>query len=365
MNRDIAVLPGDGIGPEVIAEGVKVLRRAAQLYGCEVEFREAPAGWAAIDATGQALPEETARLCRESDAVYFGAVGDPDRDSTLPPQERPEPVALLGLRRGLFANLRPVRLHPALTGACPLKPFIVEQGIDILILRELTGGLYYGQPKGVEGEGPERRAVDTMVYTAAEIERIARVAFEAARRRRGRLCSVDKANILATSQLWRAMMGEVSTDYPDVSLSHMYVDNCAMQLVRNPGQFDVIVTENTFGDILSDQASMLTGSIGMLPSACLGDGSVTPFFEPIHGSAPDIAGQGIANPVAAVLTAAMLLRYALERPDAAAAIEIAVERALEEGYRTADILESGATLVTTSQMGDAILAQVEPPAEAG
>jgi 3-isopropylmalate dehydrogenase len=358
MTARIAVLPGDGIGVEVVREGLKVLERVAGLYDCPMDLIEAPVGWAAIDAVGQALPEETAQLCRESDAVYFGAVGDPARDATLPPRERPEPVALLGLRRGLYANLRPVRLYPSLAGACPLKPSVVERGVDILIVRELTGGLYYGRPKGVEGEGAGRRGVDTMIYTAPEIERIARVGFEAARGRRGALCSVDKANVLATSQLWRAVVSEVAADYPDVALSHLYVDNCAMQLIRNPSDFDVIATENTFGDILSDQASMLAGSLGMLPSACLGDGEATPFFEPIHGSAPDIAGQGIANPIAAIVTAAMMLRYALGQPQAAAAIETAVEQALVEGYRTADILEPGATLVTTAQMGDAIAARL-------
>lgn len=358
MTRKIAVLPGDGIGTEVVAEGLKALARAACLYGLEFEFREALVGWAAIDAVGQALPDETARLCRESDAIYFGAVGDPARDPSLPPQERPEPVALLGLRKGLFANLRPVRLYPALLDACPLKREVVEDGIDILILRELTGGLYYGLPKGVEQVDGERRGVDTMVYTESEIARIARAGFEAASGRRRQLCSVDKANVLATSRLWREIVIEVGRDYPDVKLSHLYVDNCAMQLMRNPSAFDVIVTENTFGDILSDQASMLAGSLGMLPSACLGGGGVTPFFEPIHGSAPDIAGRGIANPVAAILTAAMMLRHAFRQEPAAAAIEQGVERALAEGFRTADILQAGATLVTTAEMGNEIAKRI-------
>src|SRR5438552_7755888 len=327
----VAVLPGDGIGREVIAEGLKVLRRIEQRFGVRFETREGLVGWAAIDASGTALPPETVDLCRDSDAIYFGAVGDPARDATLPPRERPEPVALLGLRKGLFANLRPVILSPSLVGASPLKAEVLGDGIDILIVRELTGGLYYGQPKGREPSGDGFRAVDTMIYTSEEIRRIARVGFEAARGRRKKLCSVDKANILATAQLWREVVTEIAKQYPEVELSHLYVDNCAMQLIRNPSAFDVIVTENTFGDILSDEASMLAGSLGMLPSACLGDGSVTPFFEPIHGSAPDIAGRGIANPVAAILTGAMMLRHAPGAPAAAAAIEPAAEATLGDG----------------------------------
>src|SRR5712692_8765111 len=332
----IAVLPGDGIGREVIAEGLKVLSRIEQRFGVRFETREGLVGWAAIDATGTALPPETVTLCRSSDAIYFGAVGDPARDSTLPPRERPEPVALLGLRKGLFANLRPVILYPSLVGASPLKEEVLGGGIDILIVRELTGGLYYGQPKGREPDGNGFRAVDTMIYTSDEIRRIARVALEAARGRRKRVCSVDKANILATSQLWREVVTEVAAEYPDVELSHLYVDNCAMQLIRNPSAFDVIVTENTFGDILSDEASMLAGSMGMLPSACLGDGSATPFYEPIHGSALDIAGKGIANPLAAILTAAMMLRHSFQMDEAAAVIERAVEEPLHHGCRGAD-----------------------------
>jgi 3-isopropylmalate dehydrogenase len=364
----IAVLPGDGIGKEVVAEGLKVLRRIEERFGVHFETRAGLVGWAAIDATGTALPPETVELCRASDAIYFGAVGDPARDATLPPRERPEPVALLGLRKALFANLRPVKLYPALVGASPLKPEILGGGIDILIVRELTGGLYYGQPKGREpippppelGEGQGVgaigfRAVDTMIYTSDEIRRIARVGFEAARGRCKKLCSVDKANILATSQLWREVVTEVAKEYPDVELSHLYVDNCAMQLIRNPSAFDVIVTENTFGDILSDEASMLAGSMGMLPSACLGDGSATPFYEPIHGSAPDIASQGIANPLAAILTAAMMLRHTFKLDEAAAAIERAVEQTLKEGYRTADIMQMGTVKVSTKQMGDRIV----------
>jgi 3-isopropylmalate dehydrogenase len=354
----IAVLPGDGIGEEVIAEGLKVLRRVEQRFGLSFETQEGLAGWAAIDVTGTALPAETVELCRASDAIYFGAVGDPTRDATLPPRERPEVVALLGLRKGLFANLRPVILYPPLVGASPLKAEVLGDGIDILIVRELTGGLYYGQPKGREPHGDGFRAVDTMIYTSDEIRRIARVGFEAARGRKKKLCSVDKANILATSQLWRDVVTEVASEYPDVELSHVLVDNCAMQLIRNPGAFDVIVTENTFGDILSDEASMLAGSMGMLPSACLGDGTATPFFEPIHGSAPDIAGKGIANPLAAILTAAMMLRHTWKLEEPAAAIERAVEQTLRDGYRTADIMHAGAARVTTAEMGDRVVERI-------
>src|SRR5947208_4711123 len=249
----VAVLPGDGIGREVIAEGVKVLSRIEQRFGVRFETREGLVGWAAFDATGTALPPETVALCRASDAIYFGTVGDPTRDATLPPRERPEPVALLGLRKGLFANLRPVILYPPLVGASPLKAEVLGDGIDILIVRELTGGLYYGQPKGREPHGNGFRAVDTMIYTSDEISRIARVGFEAARGRKKKLCSVDKANILACSQLWREVVTAVGKEYPDVELTHLYVDNCSMQLIRNPAAFDVILTENTFGDILSDE----------------------------------------------------------------------------------------------------------------
>ena len=344
---------------EVIAEGRRALDRVAQVCGREFVFTDALVGWAAITATGTALPDDTIRICRDSDAIFFGAVGDPARDASLPPSRRPEPVALLGLRKGLYANLRPAILNPALVGLCPLRPELVQGGIDILIVRELTGGLYYGQPKGPHDIGGVPGAVDTMVYTVPEIERIARVGFAAAQKRSGRLCSVDKANILACSQLWREVVTRVGRDeFPDVQLSHMYVDNCAMQLIRNPGAFDVIVTENTFGDILSDEASMLAGSLGMLPSACLGDGDVTPFFEPIHGSAPDIAGKGLANPIATILTGAMLLRHALGWTVEAAAIEHAVEETLKAGYRTADIAGPGGSPISTSEMGNQILARI-------
>lgn len=351
----IAVLPGDGIGTEVIAAGISVLERVGSEFGHRFEFREGLIGWAAIDAVGTALPEDTVRLCRESDAIYFGAVGDPARDASLPPRERPEPVALLGLRKGLYANLRPAILNPALVDACPLRPEIVKDGIDILIIRELTGGLYYGQPKGREETAEGVRAVDTMVYTVAEIERIARVGFRAAQGRKNRLCSVDKANILACGQLWREVVTRIGKEeFPDAQLSHLYVDNCAMQLIRNPASFDVILTENTFGDILSDEASMLAGSMGLLPSACLGDGDVTPFYEPIHGSAPDIAGKGLANPVAAILTGAMMLRHSFQLEREAAAIERAVNETLAAGARTADLVPPGGASISTSEMGSLI-----------
>jgi 3-isopropylmalate dehydrogenase len=355
----IAVLPGDGIGPEVIAEGLKVLRAALGPEASRWEFVEAPIGWAAIDQCGSALPEQTLAVCKGSDAMFFGAVGLPARDATLPPAQRPETAALLGLRKGLFANLRPAILYPEFADLSVLRADIVANGVDVLIVRELTGGLYYGQPKGRTATDGGERAVDTMVYTTGEIERIARVAFEAARTRRHKLCSVDKANILATSQLWREVVTRLGRDYADVALSHMYVDSCAMQLLRNPGDFDVIVTENTFGDILSDEASMLVGSLGMLPSACLGDGSLPAFYEPIHGTAPDIAGQGKANPLAAILTAAMLLRYSFQREREATAIEEAVKGVLRSGARTGDILQPGGRLVETGEMGDLVARAVE------
>lgn len=350
MLKTIAVLPGDGIGEEVVAEGLKALDAVAVRFGHTFEYRSAPVGWAALDAVGSALPEETVDICKASDAIYFGAVGDPDRDHTLPPMERPETVALLTLRKGLFANLRPAVIAPELADLSVLKPKVVGNGVDILIVRELTGGLYYGRPKGRHGDA----AVDTMAYTAGEVERIARVGFDAARQRRHHLTSVDKANILACSQLWRDVVRDVATDYPDVQLDHMYVDNCAMQLIRDPSQFDTIVTENTFGDILSDEASMLVGSLGMLPSASLGDGSQPAFYEPIHGSAPDIAGQGKANPLAAIGSAAMMLAFSFGLTAEARAMDEAVAHVLRSGRRTADIMQPGKTLSTTAEIGDAV-----------
>ena len=347
----IAILPGDGIGPEIVPEAVKVLEVIGRRTGMEFQFTEAPVGGAAIDTCGRALPEETLALCRRSDAVLLGAVGGPRWD-TLPPEERPETAALLPLRKelGLYANLRPVHLFAPLAGASPLKEEIVT-GTDLLIIRELTGGLYFG-PKKREKAAAGEMAYDTMLYTTAEIERIARLAFTIARQRRGRLTSVDKANVLTSSRLWRDTVEGLKGEFPDVAVEHMYVDNCAMQLVRQPTRFDVIVTENTFGDILSDQASVLTGSIGMLPSASIG-GEVA-LYEPVHGSAPDIAGQQKANPLATILSAAMMLKYSFKMDSTAATVEAAVARVLAQGYRTVDIYQPGTNLVGTAAMGDLV-----------
>jgi 3-isopropylmalate dehydrogenase len=351
MSKAIAVLAGDGIGPEIVAQAVRVLRTIGEKHRVEFRFEEAPVGGIAYDNTGHPLPPETLALCKRADAILFGAVGGPKWDAVQPPALRPELGALLPLRKelGLFANLRPARLYPALAGASALKEEIIGGGLDILVVRELTGGIYFGEPKGRTDGG--NRAVDTCVYTAAEVERIARVGFQAARRRSRRLCSVDKANVMETSRLWREVVTRVAEEYPDVKSSHMLVDNCAMQLIRDPRQFDVIVTENMFGDILSDEASMLTGSLGMLPSASLGT-SRAGLYEPIHGSAPDIAGKGIANPLATILSAAMLLRYSLDMEEAASDIERAVEEVLAAGHRTADIARPGVTPIGTEEMGD-------------
>ncbi len=348
MAYKIAVLPGDGIGTEIIPEAVKILGVLGEVFNHDFVFAEALVGGAAIDETGVPLPEETLELCKISDAVLLGAVGGPKWD-TLPVHLRPEGAALLGLRKGLglYANLRPAILYPALTDASTLKRDVVE-GVDIMVIRELTGGLYFGEKKRENIEGGQR-AIDTMVYTTEEIVRIARLGFETARKRGKRLCSVDKANILETSRLWRETVTELSKEYPDVELTHMYVDNAAMQLVRWPKQFDVMVTENMFGDILTDQASMLTGSIGMLPSASIG-GKVA-MYEPSHGSAPDIAGQNKANPIATILSAAMMLRYSFNLEKEAKLIEDAVVKVLDKGYRTGDIMEPGKTLVGTTEMG--------------
>ncbi|HEY9621960.1 MAG TPA: 3-isopropylmalate dehydrogenase [Crinalium sp.] len=350
----ITLLPGDGIGPEILAVAVAVLKTVGQTHDLQFEFQEALIGGAAIDAKGDPLPAETLDTCRNSDAVLLAAIGGYKWDA-LPNNMRPE-RGLLGLRAGLglFANLRPAQILPQLIDASTLKREVVE-GVDIMVVRELTGGIYFGQPKGIFAtETGEKRGVNTMMYAESEIERIGRVAFEAARKRRKKLCSVDKANVLDVSQLWRDRITELAKEYPDVELSHMYVDNAAMQLVRNPRQFDTIVTGNLFGDILSDEASMLTGSIGMLPSASLG-ASGPGVFEPVHGSAPDIAGQDKANPLAQVLSAAMMLRYGLNEPEAADRIEQAVLKVLDEGYRTGDIMSPGMTAVGCQAMGDALL----------
>jgi 3-isopropylmalate dehydrogenase len=349
----IAVLPGDGIGPEIVAQALKVLERLR----LDLEIVQAPVGGAGCEAAGEPLPPATLALAHEADAVLFGAVGDPRYDA-LERARRPE-QAILGLRKalGLFANLRPALVHAELAGASALRPEIVA-GLDLLIVRELTGDIYFGEPKGVRAlEGGEREGFDTMRYREGEVRRIARVALEAARKRSRRLCSVDKANVLETSQLWREIVTAEARAYPDVALQHMYVDNCAMQLVREPRQFDVIVTGNLFGDILSDEASMLTGSIGMLPSASL-DARGKGLYEPIHGSAPDLAGRDVANPLATVLSAAMMLRHSLGLPDAAARVERAVAQALRDGFRTADIYTDGARRVGTAAMGDAVVARL-------
>jgi 3-isopropylmalate dehydrogenase len=355
MTKKIAVLAGDGIGSEIVEQAVRVL----SALGLSLELEEALVGGAAFDKFEHPLPPATLALAKNSDAVLFGAVGDWKYDS-LPREFRPE-QAILGLRKnlGLFANLRPAILYPELANASSLKPEIVS-GLDILIIRELTGDIYFGSPRGVRTatDGPfagEREGFDTMRYSDPEVRRIARIGFESARKRSKKLCSVDKANVLETSQFWRDIVIEVARDYPDVELSHMYVDNAAMQLVRAPRDFDVIVTGNLFGDILSDEAAMLTGSIGMLPSASL-NASGQGLYEPSHGSAPDIAGKNLANPLATILSAAMLLRYSLGVPEAADRIERAVRRVLSQGFRTTDIFEAGMQKVGTKAMGDAVLA---------
>jgi len=357
----IAVLAGDGIGPEVMVEGLRVLRAAGEKFSLTFEFLDRLVGGAAIDAKGKALPEETLKTCEESDAILFGSVGGPKWES-LPPNEQPERAALLPLRKhfGLFANLRPAVCLPELTHASPLHPSIVEGGFDVLCVRELTGGLYFGEPKYIKEEGGEHFAVDTMIYWESEIRRIAKVAFEAARKRKSRLTSVDKANVLQNGVLWRRVVEGVAKDYRDVTLNHLYVDNAAMQLIKNPKSFDVILAENLFGDILSDEMAMLTGSLGMLPSASLGEatgGSMRfGMYEPSGGTAPDIAGKGIANPVAQILSAAMMLRFSCGQEEAAAGIEKAVRRVIADGLRTADIHTPGTARVDTAGMGAAVAA---------
>jgi 3-isopropylmalate dehydrogenase len=356
MNQDyrITLLPGDGIGPEIMNVAVDVLKSVGERFNLNFQFQEAPIGGAAIDATGEPLPKETLDICRNSDSVLLAAIGGYKWDS-LPSKQRPE-AGLLGLRAGLglFANLRPAKIIPQLIDSSSLKKEIVE-GVDILVVRELTGGIYFGEPRGIfSTETGERRGVNTMAYTESEIDRIGRVAFEAAQKRSARLCSVDKSNVLDVSQLWRERITKLSTDYPDVELSHMYVDNAAMQLLRAPKQFDTIVTGNLFGDILSDSAAMLTGSIGMLPSASLG-ASGPGVYEPVHGSAPDIAGQDKANPLAQVLSTAMMLRYGLNQGAAADYIEKGVYEILQRGYRTGDIMSKGMTQLGCKAMGEALI----------
>ncbi|MCC5636048.1 3-isopropylmalate dehydrogenase [Nostoc sp. CHAB 5844] len=358
QNYRITLLPGDGIGPEIMAVAVDVLKVVGKKFDIQFEFQEALIGGAAIDATGEPLPTETLETCRNSDAVLLAAIGGYKWD-TLPSHLRPE-AGLLGLRAGLglFANLRPAQILPQLIEASTLKREVVE-GVDIMVVRELTGGIYFGKPRGIfETETGEKRGVNTMVYSESEIDRIGRVAFETARKRRGKLCSVDKSNVLEVSQLWRDRITKLATEYPDVELSHLYVDNAAMQLLRAPKQFDTIVTGNLFGDILSDAAAMLTGSIGMLPSASLG-ASGPGVYEPVHGSAPDIAGLDKANPLAQVLSAAMMLRYGLNQPQAADSIEKAVLQVLEQGDRTGDIMSPGMNLLGCQAIGNSLIQALE------
>ena len=354
MNMKICLMPGDGIGPEIVTQAMRVLEKVAAKFGHTIETTEALIGGAAIDAVGNPLPEATVAACKAADAVLLGAVGGPKWD-TIDPAIRPE-KGLLGIRKalGLFSNLRPAVLFPELAAASYLRPDIIGQGLDIMVVRELTGGAYFGEPRGETEVGGERAAFNTMIYSESEIERIVRVACEIARKRSGRLCSVDKANVLDVSRLWREVAIRTAAEYPDVELSHMYVDNAAMQLIRDPSQFDVIVTENLFGDILSDEASIITGSIGMLPSASTGaDGPA--LFEPIHGSAPDIAGQDAANPLATILSLSMMLRFAFSLEAEAAAIDAAVKSVLANGYRTGDIYVGEGTRVGCTEMGNLVV----------
>ena len=359
MNIKLAVVKGDGIGPEIVNEGEKVLNKIGELYGHTFTYTDILAGGCAIDATGNPLPEESVKIAKESDSVLLGAVGGPKWD-TLPGDLRPE-RALLGLRSelGLFANIRPANLYDALADACPLKPEISKQGLDLVIVRELTGGLYFGERGRRDGGDMGETAYDELKYSKVEIERIGRVAFELALKRdRKKVTSVDKANVIETSRLWRETMHELAKEYPAVEFEDMLVDNCAMQLVRNPGQFSVIVTENMFGDILSDEASMTTGSIGMLPSSSLGE-STRGMYEPIHGSAPDIAGQNKANPIATILSCAMMLRDSFNLSEEGKCIENAVTKVLNDGYRTGDIMDGDGKLLGTVEMGEKIIQNLQ------
>lgn len=356
MNYKIAVIPGDGIGPEVVGQTLKVLDKVGEKFGYKFEYTKVLAGGCAIDAVGECLPKETVDVCRNSDAVLLGAVGGWKWD-TLPGNERPE-MALLGLRKalGLFANLRPALLFEELAEACPLKPEIVEGGLDIVVVRELTGGIYFGE-KGTKETDMGPAAYDIEQYSEGEVRRIAEVAFDMAMKRNKKVTSVDKANVLESSRLWRRVVAEVGEKYPEVELNNLYIDNAAMQMVRNPKQFDVIVTSNIFGDILSDEASMITGSIGMLPSASLATGNFG-MYEPVHGSAPDIAGKDMANPMATILSAAMMLRYTFGLGDEADAVERAVKEVLAEGYRTPDIAKDGEKVSGTEAVGSLIAEKI-------
>jgi 3-isopropylmalate dehydrogenase len=357
-NYKIAVLPGDGIGPEVMSQAERILDKVSQKFGFSIEKTAADVGGIAFDNHGHPLPKSTVKICEESDAILFGSVGGPKWEH-LPPEQQPERGALLPLRKHfqLFCNLRPAKVFKALAEACPLKSEIIEDGFDILCVRELTGGIYFGQPKGREGSGPTEKAFDTMVYTRGEIERIARIGFAAAMKRSKKLASVDKANVLTTMVLWREVIEEVAKDFPEVEVEHIYVDNATMQLLKRPRSFDVMLCGNMFGDIISDECAMLTGSMGLLSSASLAEGSFG-LYEPAGGSAPDIAGQGIANPVAQILSAALMLRYSLKEDAAAEAIEKAVEKTIDAGFRTGDIMSEGCKQVNTQGMGDAIIANL-------
>ena len=356
MTKNIAVIRGDGIGPEIVEQALRVLDRIAEKYGHTFHYTEVDMGGCAIDRWGDPLPQEMLERCVSSDSVLLGAVGG-EKWNGMPGHLRPE-KGLLRLRAGMgvYSNNRPARIWPQLADASPLKPSIVEQGIDFIIVRELIGGIYFGDHRTEEKDG-EQTALDVLTYSEEEIERIGRIGFETARKRGGRLCSVEKSNVLDSSRLWKAVMHRLSGEYPDVELSDMLVDNCAMQIVKDPSQFDVIVTENMFGDILSDEASQITGSIGMIPSSSLG-ATACGLYEPIHGSAPDIAGKYLANPVGTILSAAMMLRYSFDLPDEADAIEAAVSAYLDDGYRTADIMSEGMTLVGCRECGDRILAHL-------
>ncbi len=358
MNK-IAVLAGDGIGPEVMVQAVKILKKAGEKFGFELTFEPADVGGAAIDNHGKALPDETLSLCRNSDAILFGSVGGPKWES-LPPEQQPERGALLPLRKhfNLYCNFRPAKVFPSLTAASPLKPEIVGDGFDLLCVRELTGGIYFGEPKGRKGTGKDETAFDTMVYSRYEIERIARMAFEAARIRKRKVTSVDKANVLFSMVLWREVVMEVAKEYPDVELNHIYVDNATMQLVKNPHQFDVLLCGNMFGDIISDECAMITGSMGLLASASLNEDNFG-LYEPAGGSAPDIAGKGIANPIAQILSGAMMLRYTFGFIEAADAIETAVANVLAKGILTLDLAGNAIKAVNTEEMGQAILQELD------
>ncbi len=356
MKKTICMLPGDGIGAEILPEAQKVLEKIAQKFGHEFTFEEALIGGVAIDEKGDPFPQESLEVCKRSDAVFLGAVGGPKWDNMCN-NTRPE-KGLLAVRKELklFANIRPAKLFPPLAKACLLRPDIAEKGLDLVIVRELTGGVYFGEPRGIEERNGQRVGFNTMIYTEEEVRRIAHVAFQTARKRRSKVCSCDKSNVIEVSRFWRDIVDEVHKEYQDVELSHMLADNTAMQLVRDPSQFDVIVTSNLFGDMLSDEAAVITGSLGMLPSASMGD-SAPALFEPIHGSAPDIAGKGIANPLATILSAAMMLRLAFNATEEADTVENAVLKVLEAGYRTGDIMEEGAKLIGTKEMGDLVTAE--------